>query len=131
VTFSVIVCAYNEEHLLPDCLHSLFQQSFPPHDILVVNNASTDRTAAVAASHGVRVMDEPRKGLVIARETGRRHSTGDVLVYLDADCRAPQGWLERIVREFSRANPPAASMPSLTSIWRMVSEAATKQSTRL
>jgi hypothetical protein len=37
---------------------------------------------------------------VIARETGRRHATGDVLVYLDADCRAPVTWLERVERRF-------------------------------
>ena len=108
VTFSVIVCAYNEEHLLPGCLHSLLQQSFPPHEIIVINNASTDRTAAVASIPGIRVVDEPRKGLVVARETGRRVSTGDVLVYVDADCRAPREWLERVAQEFAGPNPPAA-----------------------
>jgi glycosyltransferase involved in cell wall biosynthesis len=108
VRYSVIVCAYNEERLLPGCLHSLLQQSFPPHEIIVINNASTDRTAAVAAIPGVRVVDEPRKGLVVARETGWRQATGDVLVYVDADCRAPRGWLERVAREFAGPHPPAA-----------------------
>jgi len=108
VRYSVIVCAFNEELLLPDCLRSLLQQSFPPHEIIVVNNASTDRTAAAASIPGIRVVNEPRKGLVIARETGRRVSTGDVLVYVDADCRAPRGWLERIAREFAGPNPPVA-----------------------
>ena len=41
-----------------------------------------------------------RKGLVIARETGRRSTSGDVLVYLDADCRAPLNWLSRIEARF-------------------------------
>jgi glycosyltransferase involved in cell wall biosynthesis len=100
VTFTIIVCAYNEEQLLPGCLHSLLQQSLKPHEIIVINNASTDRTAAVASMPGVRVVDEPRKGLVIARETGRSVSTGDVLVYVDADCRAPRDWLRRVAREF-------------------------------
>jgi glycosyltransferase involved in cell wall biosynthesis len=108
VTFSLIVCAYNEEDLLPDCLRSLLHQSFPPHEIIVINNASTDRTAAAASLPGVRVVDEPRKGLVIARETGRRVSTGQVLVYVDADCRAPREWLARIAAEFSGPSPPAA-----------------------
>jgi glycosyltransferase involved in cell wall biosynthesis len=108
VTFSVIVCAFNEEQLLPGCLHSLLQQSFPPHEIFVINNASTDRTAAAASIPGIRVVDEPRKGLVIARETGRRVSTGDVLVYVDADCRAPRDWLGLVAREFAGPNPPAA-----------------------
>jgi glycosyltransferase involved in cell wall biosynthesis len=108
VTFSVIVCAYNEERLLPGCLHSLLQQSFPPLEIVVVNNASTDATAVVAAIPGVRVVDEPRKGLVIARETGRRAAHGDVLVYVDADCRAPHEWLARVAKAFDVPNPPAA-----------------------
>ena len=108
MTFSVIVCAFNEEQLLPGCLLSLLQQSFPPHEIIVINNASTDRTAAVASIPGIRVVDEPRKGLVVARETGRRVSTGDVLVYVDADCRAPREWLERIAQEFRGPNPPVA-----------------------
>ena len=108
MTFSVIVCAFNEEQLLPGCLHSLLQQSFPPHEIIVINNASTDRTAAVASIPGIRVVDEPRKGLVVARETGWRVSTGDVLVYVDADCRAPGEWLGLVAQEFACANPPAA-----------------------
>ena len=108
MTFSVIVCAFNEEQLLPGCLHSLLQQSFPPHEIIVINNASTDRTAAVASIPGIRVVDEPRKGLVVAREAGRRVSTGDVLVYVDADCRAPRKWLQLVAQEFDGAHPPAA-----------------------
>jgi glycosyltransferase involved in cell wall biosynthesis len=100
---SVIVCAHNEALFLSACLHSLLAQSRLPDEILVVNNASSDETRAVAqrVPH-VRVADEPRKGLVIARETGRRHTTGDVLVYLDADCRAPVTWLQRIEQRFLR-----------------------------
>ena len=99
--FSVIVCAHNEAQFLPACLHSLLAQSRTPDEILVINNASTDSTRAVAeAIQGVRVVDESRKGLVVARETGRLTATGDILVYLDADCRAPVTWLERIERRF-------------------------------
>lgn len=102
--FSVIVCAHNEAHYLSACLHSLLAQTRLPDEILVVNNASTDATGAVAQQvPHVRVVDEPRKGLVIARETGRRATTGDVLVYLDADCRAPVTWLASIERRFQRS----------------------------
>jgi glycosyltransferase involved in cell wall biosynthesis len=106
---SVIVCAHNEAQYLAACLHSLLAQSRPPDEILVINNASTDETRAVAARIAVaeqiphvRVVDEPRKGLVVARETGRRTATGEVLVYIDADCRAPLTWLERVERRFAR-----------------------------
>ncbi len=98
---SVIVCAHNEARFLPACLHSLLAQTRLPDEIVVVNNASTDATRAVAQQIPyVDVVDEPRKGLVVARETGRRTATGDILVYLDADCRAPLTWLERVERRF-------------------------------
>jgi glycosyltransferase involved in cell wall biosynthesis len=100
-SLAVIVCAHNEARYLPACLHSLLAQSRPADDILVVNNASTDDTGRVAAQiAGVRVVDEPRKGLVVARARGSLEARGDVLVYLDADCRAPLLWLERIERRF-------------------------------
>jgi glycosyltransferase involved in cell wall biosynthesis len=102
LTISVIVCAHNEAACLAPCLHSLCAQTRTPNEILVINNASTDHTRAVAEQMPfVRVVDEPRKGLVIARETGRRHATGTLLVYIDADCRAPLRWLERVERHFT------------------------------
>lgn len=102
MTISVIVCAYNEESYITPCLQSLRSQSRLPDEIIVIDNASADRTGEVARLvPGVRVIDEPRKGLVIARERGRREAIGDVLVYVDADCRAPRTWLERIERRFA------------------------------
>ncbi len=99
LTITAIVCAYNEARHLPACLFSLKAQTRPPDEIIVVNNASTDETAAVArAVPGVRVLDEPLKGLVIARETARREASSDVLAYVDADCRVPPRWVEHIER---------------------------------
>jgi glycosyltransferase involved in cell wall biosynthesis len=75
----------------------LLAQSRPADEIIVINNASTDETGAVARSiPGVRVIDEPAKGLVVARETGRRHASSHILAYVDADCRVPFQWLERV-----------------------------------
>lgn len=99
----MIVCAHNEEAFLAGCLHSLLAQTRPPDEIVVVDNASVDRTGAVARTvPGVRVVDEPRKGLVTARERGRREASGELIVFLDADCRAPVLWLERVERHFTR-----------------------------
>ncbi|HEX6165021.1 MAG TPA: glycosyltransferase family A protein [Vicinamibacterales bacterium] len=101
MTISVIVCAHNEERFIAPCLHSLLAQSRTADEIIVVNNASTDRTGVVAAAiPGVRVVDEPRKGLVVARERGRREARSQLLVYVDADCRAPLTWLERVADRF-------------------------------
>jgi glycosyltransferase involved in cell wall biosynthesis len=98
---SAIICAYNEEKLLPAALHSLFAQTRVPDEVIVVNNASTDRTRTVAESFPrVTVVDEPEKGLVKARARGLTVATGDILVYIDADCRAPVMLLERMERRF-------------------------------
>jgi glycosyltransferase involved in cell wall biosynthesis len=96
-TFTAIVCAYNEARVLPACVHSLLAQTRLPDEIIVINNASSDGTGAIP---GVRVIDETEKGLVIARETARRHAKGDILAYVDADCRVPLQWLERVERRF-------------------------------
>jgi glycosyltransferase involved in cell wall biosynthesis len=98
---TVIVCAHNEERHLAGCLHSILAQTRPPDELLVIDNASTDGTGAVArAIPGVSVIEEARKGLVIARERGRAEALGNLLVYVDADCRPPITWLERVTRHF-------------------------------
>ena len=79
----------------------MLAQTRPPDEILVINNASTDDTGLVAREIArgvprVRVIDEPAKGLVVARETARRAAHGSVLAYVDADCRVPLRWLERV-----------------------------------
>jgi glycosyltransferase involved in cell wall biosynthesis len=103
LTVTVIVCAHNEEAFVSGCLHSLLAQTRPPDEILVIDNASDDATGDVArAVPGVRVVGEPTKGLVNARERGRREARGDLLAYVDADCRAPIFWLQRIVAHFDR-----------------------------
>jgi glycosyltransferase involved in cell wall biosynthesis len=103
LTVTVIVCAHNEEAYVAGCLHSLLAQTRTPDEILVINNASVDATGDVARRvPGVRVVDEPQKGLVKARERGRREARGSLLVYVDADCRAPLFWLQRVVAHFER-----------------------------
>jgi GT2 family glycosyltransferase len=57
---------------------------------------------------GVRVQDEPRKGLVVARETARRLAQADILAYVDADCRAPLMWLQSVERRFERQDAVVA-----------------------
>jgi glycosyltransferase involved in cell wall biosynthesis len=111
-TITAIVCAYNEAGFVTPCIHSLLAQSRPPDEIVVVDNASTDGTGQIArAIGGVRVVDEPRKGLVVARETARLTAGGDILAYLDADCRAPLRWLERVERRFGQARLVAVTGP--------------------
>lgn len=105
---SFIVPAYNEEAYLAGCLASLVKELARSgrgisHEIIVVNNASTDRTAEIARAYpGVRVVDEPEKGLTRARQRGFEASTGDIVAYIDADTRVTEGWLKKVFKEFTR-----------------------------
>lgn len=104
LTLTAIVCGYNEEKTLPAALHSLFAQTRVPDEVIVVNNASTDSTRAVAERiPGVVVVDEPQKGLVRARARGMKAARGDILLYIDADCRAPLLLCERMEQQFLRS----------------------------
>lgn len=105
ISVSVIVPAYNEEKYLGDCLAAIVAARVPEVcEVIVVDNGSTDRTGEVAGKFpGVRVVPEPRKGAVVARERGFREARGDVLAYVDADTHISRPWFERIVREFSSA----------------------------
>jgi glycosyltransferase involved in cell wall biosynthesis len=78
---TVILPALNEAAALPTAL-----ASFPPEaGLLVVDNGSTDQTAAVAAAHGAQVVHEPRRGFGAACWAGVEAASGEVLVFADAD----------------------------------------------
>jgi glycosyltransferase involved in cell wall biosynthesis len=107
---SFVVPAYNEQALLTRSLTAIRdeikragQVLGRDAEIIVVNNASTDRTREVAeAVEGVVVVDEPRKGLVQARWCGFQASTGELIANIDADTIIPPGWLSEVLRQFER-----------------------------
>jgi len=101
-----VIPAYNEEKLIGTCLESVLaeiKRSGVAADVIVVNNASTDRTGEIARSFaGVRVVDEPKKGLVNARDAGFAASEGyDLIANIDSDTIVPEGWLDVVMREFT------------------------------
>jgi len=107
-TFSVslIIPAYNEEKYIGACLDAI-ATNVQSHisEIIVVDNASTDRTAEIAGTYpGVTVVHEPNKGPTHARQRGYLASTGELLVYVDADTRPPSGWIEQIQEEFRKSS---------------------------
>ena len=101
---SFIIPAYNEEKYLGKCLESILREENEKNhetEIIVVNNASTDGTRKVAeAFRGVNIVDEPRKGLVQARQSGFMASNGDLIANVDADTILTPGWIEKVFDEF-------------------------------
>lgn len=102
---SFVVPAHNEEDYVGECIESIKRETDNapyPVEITVVNNASTDKTASIARSYaGVKVVDEPRKGIVWARRAGLLASSGDLIANIDADSRLTRGWLKKVIRAFS------------------------------
>jgi glycosyltransferase involved in cell wall biosynthesis len=109
---SFVIPAYNEERNIRRCIASVLRDARGcGHDveIIVVDNACTDRTAAIASSMpGVRVVSEPRKGIVFARQAGFLASRGELLACIDADSMIKKGWIRRAVTAFERSPRLAA-----------------------
>jgi glycosyltransferase involved in cell wall biosynthesis len=85
---SVVIPCYNSGRFLREAIESVLRQSYPAAEIVVVNDGSTDDTAAVARSfERVRYIEQPNQGAPASRNAGIRASTGDFLVCLDADDR--------------------------------------------
>ena len=101
---SLIIPAYNEEAAIGATLEAAIKSSRGKFkEIIVVDNASTDKTAEVAGRYpGVRVIREERKGTGHARQSGAEAASGEILAYVDADSHIPEGWVEYIERTFSR-----------------------------
>ena len=85
-TYSVVIPARNEAGGLQKLLPELSQHLPQGTEIIVVNDGSTDDTAAVCLAHGVRVLSHPyAKGNGAAIKTGARAATGSIIVFMDAD----------------------------------------------
>jgi glycosyltransferase involved in cell wall biosynthesis len=92
-SMSVVVCAYNAEPTMAECLSAATALDYPDLEILVVDDGSTDRTADIAETFPtVRVLREPHAGLSVARNVGWREARGDLVVYLDSDAFPAPEW---------------------------------------
>ncbi|MBN1441355.1 MAG: glycosyltransferase family 2 protein, partial [Planctomycetes bacterium] len=107
---SVIVPARNASATLPGCLLALRAQSYPRDrfEVIVVDDGSTDNTAAVAAKFWARVISIPPSGPAVARNRGVKESKGEILLFTDADCAPTPGWISRLVSAFDEPEVMAA-----------------------
>ena len=107
-TVSVIVPARDAAPYLAECLASVLRQSHPVHEVIVVDDGSTDATAAIAARFGapVRVVGQAPAGANPARNRGVRESSGAFVAFLDADDLWEPTKLEVQVAAFAADPPP-------------------------
>jgi glycosyltransferase involved in cell wall biosynthesis len=112
---SAVVCTHNRADYLEHALKSLAEQSLPPgaFEVLVVDNASADRTPDVARSWvgrvpNLRYLREEQLGLSWARNAGLAASRSPYVAYLDDDARADRDWLRQLLHLFEQADPAPA-----------------------
>jgi cellulose synthase/poly-beta-1,6-N-acetylglucosamine synthase-like glycosyltransferase len=100
---TVVVPVRNGERTIGDNLASVIRSDYPRdrYEVLVVDNASTDRTAAIVRRYPVRYVREARRGPSAARNRGIEESRGEVVAFIDADCIATTRWLRELVSGFS------------------------------
>ena len=92
---SAVIPAYNAAGFLPRCLESVFAQTLKPEEVLVVDDGSTDNTAALAEALGAAVIRRQNGGLSAARNTGIKVASSEWIALLDADDRWAPEKLER------------------------------------
>ncbi len=92
-SISVVVCAYNAEATLDECLYHLCKLTYPALEVIVVDDGSTDATASVARSYpNVKVYPIEHSGLSAARNIGFSRADGELVAYLDADAYPTPEW---------------------------------------
>ncbi len=117
IKVSVIVCAFNEEKRISDCLESVVNQDYDSerYEIIVMDNESTDRTPEIArhwiaAAGGrplMRYFRIKHVGLSTSRNTGIHHSRGGIIAFIDGDAKADSSWLGNLIKPF-KADPGVA-----------------------
>ena len=87
MNFSVIIPLYNRELYVAQAIESALAQELAPHQIIVVDDGSTDRSVEVVEQFGdrVEIYCQPNRGCAAARNLGIEHATGDYLAFLDSD----------------------------------------------
>ena len=99
IEFSVVIPLYNKEREIAETLASVMIQTHRPHEIIVVDDGSTDRSAAIVgscASPLVRLVRQPNAGVSAARNRGAELASAPYIAFLDGDDRWRPDYLERI-----------------------------------
>jgi glycosyltransferase involved in cell wall biosynthesis len=96
-----VVPVFNGQHTISACLDSLLELNFPRQrtEIIVVDNASTDRTPEVLGPYQdrIKLFEEKKKGPSAARNRGVRAASGQIIAFTDADCTVDRDWLRHLV----------------------------------
>jgi len=111
---SVVVCTFNGSATIRETLDALSHLDYPEYEVIVVDDGSTDATAAIAAEYPVRLICTENRGLSAARNTGLAAATGEVVAYIDDDAYPDPHWLRYLVRTLLDGGHAGAGGPNLS-----------------
>lgn len=112
--FSVVVCTHNGGRHMSDCLSAIKDLDYPNYEVIVVDDGSTDDTAAIVAGFdGVRMIRLDHAGLSAARNEGARDATGEIIAYTDDDCEPDAAWLKWLAYAMTTQGWDACGGPNL------------------
>ncbi|MDB6140501.1 MAG: putative glycosyltransferase, partial [Verrucomicrobiaceae bacterium] len=121
---SVVVCTRNGSATLGECLEALGRQSYQDHEVIVIDDGSTDAVPAIAQRFPrVRYQRQDHAGLSVARNLGVRLATGEIIAYTDDDCMADEDWLRHLALGFDDPQWVAAGGPNIPPRARNTTEA--------
>ncbi|URD51291.1 glycosyltransferase [Chroococcidiopsis sp. CCNUC1] len=112
-TISVVVCSYNGSHTIRDTLAGLAQLEYPYCETIVVDDGSTDNTAAIVSEYDVRLIRTPQSGLSHARNVGMQAATGEIVAYIDDDAYPDPHWLTYLAITFMETSHVGVGGPNL------------------
>src|SRR5437870_1264402 len=110
---SVVVCTYNGGRTIRDCLEGLGRLEYPDYEVIVVDDGSTDRTAAIAPDYDCRLIRTENRGLANARNTGLKAATGEIVAYLDDDAYPDPQWLTYLAATFMSTSHAGVGGPNI------------------
>ena len=110
---SVVVCSYNGERTIRDCFEGLLKLEYPNFEVIVVDDGSTDATAAITREYGFRLISTENRGLSNARNTGLEAATGEIVAYLDDDAYPDPHWLTYLAATFLSTTHAGVGGPNI------------------
>ena len=124
---SIVIPAYNEARIIRRCIIAALHQTVAPHEIIVVDNLSTDDTVEVVRDlmgefpqSGIRLVHQSlHQGIIPTRNYGFNAATGDVIGRIDADSIVDHEWVEAVQTVFADEEVMAATGPVSCRVWRL------------